>query len=134
MKKLLCVLVAGGVCLAFSAGIAAAEDQTAPAITLKEKIVADRAAVKQEKLQIKTNAAAAKQEEKIIKGQIKDAAVSGDRDTLRGLRENLKAARKENFQQKAADRKEFLKAKEDLKQSLKAAREARPVKVPKPKQ
>jgi len=121
MKKYLLVLSAILLSLFLSqVGMIFAEE--APAAGWKQALMNDRAQVKEEKLQIKENAAAAKTEELELKKQIQAAVTAGDHATAKKLREQLKAMHQENVRTRVQDKQELQSDLRELKSDRVEAR------------
>jgi len=92
---------------------------------LREEIRADREALKAEMTEIKTNAEAARSEEKTLREQLKNAIVANDTTTAAGLKETLKQTHGENVAQKQADLQNLKESRKELHQDVQAARKTR---------
>lgn len=87
----------------------------------KSGLEADKAKIAEEKLQIKTNATAARAEEKDLHQQIRDAQAAGDTAKVESLRTQLKATHQENAGQMRQDKQELGAAKKELRTDRKEA-------------
>jgi len=99
----------------------ASESSTA-AYTTHREITSDKEAIRTEKEQMKSNALASKREEKALQEQIKQAIQSGDKQTAKSLKAQLKAMHQENVQQKQQDNQELKAARQELRSDKKEAR------------
>jgi DNA-binding ferritin-like protein len=89
------LLVLGGLSVALwtcSAAYVHAQEETS-----------DKGQFKALRSEIKSNSESARQDEKALQDQIKQAEASGDRETARSLREQLRSMHQENVQQKQQD-------------------------------
>lgn len=100
--RLKTMMVITGFFVCSSGLVFAQETDTASASSTdyKQKIESDKAAIKTEKDTFKENASAARQEEKELFDQIRTAEQSGDHDTAKSLKEQLKTVHQENVEQK----------------------------------
>ena len=91
--------------------------------TWKQELISDRQALKEEHQSIAENAQAAKQEERQLKDQIHQAIQSGDYETARSLKDQLKETHQENIEQIHGDIQEFQEARQEFKNDLQSARQ-----------
>lgn len=125
MKKVFWVFVAVVFCFSLFNGVTACAEETSGSSSTnwKEQLTADKAKVKEQHQEIKTNAQTARAEEKDLKQQIKDARAAGDTQKVAELKAQLKATHHENVQQRKQDKQELKSAKKQLHQDKKAARQ-----------
>lgn len=91
----------------------------------KAQLESDKAAVSSQKAEIKSNAESARAEEKDLLDRIKTAQESGDRETAKSLRQQLKSTHRENVSEMKTDKAELKEARQQLKSDSKAARKDR---------
>lgn len=115
----------GTVCFSFLISICMAYAQEAPATvtTLKQELSSDRQQIKEDVLENKENAQAAKTDEEKLKEQIKAATDAGDFATAKQLKDQLKLIHQENVQEKVEDKKELQSDIRELKGDIKEARQ-----------
>jgi len=118
MRDILVYALAVALCLAPGVPVAIAQDAG-----YKEERAADKQAIEIQKAAIKENAAAARQEEVAIKEQIRAAEQSGDMETVKNLKEQLRATRRQNMQERQQDRHAIGEAKKEMRQDRKEARQ-----------
>jgi hypothetical protein len=108
MRKIALVFTA----MVFAAGLAA------PFIAhaADTDIAADKAAIKAQHETMKEHAEAARAEEKEMRGKIKEAAQSGDKEKAKTMRQELRKTHRENVQQRHEDKKAMHDMKKDLRQ------------------
>ncbi len=123
MKKILVCIGIIILCIAAAIPVAVAQNETSS--TIRGEIAGDRQAIRSEAQDIKEDASAAKQEEKQLKDQILAAEQSGDMETARNLRDQLKAMHRENVRDRQQDKKEMKDARQELRQDIKEARQER---------
>jgi len=126
VKKLIAIFTIAGLALS-TAGIGTlrAEDATDTKTTLKEDLDQKLSALKEQKSAMQTHAREAKQEENVLRDQIKTAVQSGDKTTAQQLRESLKTTHQENVQQRKDDKSTMKTARQDLRADRKIARQTR---------
>ena len=112
--------------MAFCAEESASESTGAEATTdWKQEISSDKAAIKTERDQMKTDSSTARQEEKALHRQIKQAMEAGDTQKAESLRAQVKAMHQENVQQKEQDRQDLNAARQEMRSDKKEAQIAR---------
>lgn len=87
----------------------------------KQEISSDREQLKGVKDEIKGNAQTAREEEKNLREQIRQAEQSGDPATAESLKEQLRTTHQENVQQMQEDRQGLKDARQELKTDVKGA-------------
>ncbi len=121
------VVLCAGLCTAFAVNLFAAEesssasDAVAPEQAQKGEISSDRQQIGEEKDVMKGNAQAARQEEKNLRDKMREAYKSGDRETAKSLKEELKTTHQENVQQKKEGLGKIKEMRQELKSDIKEA-------------
>jgi len=124
MKKFVLAFVIFSLCLVpLWANVFAQEEASESGTDWKQEVSADIQQLKEQRQGIKQNAEAARQEEKNLRDQMHQAVQSGDMETAKSLREQLKAAHQENLQQKQQDIQALKEAKQGIKQDVRQARQ-----------
>lgn len=96
---------------------------TAAGTDWKQELISGRQEMQEQRQQMKENAQSARTEEKELKDQIQAAVQSGNMESARQLRDQLKAMHQENVQQMIQDKKELQSERRDLRQDLQQARQ-----------
>src|SRR3989338_5050683 len=126
MKKIWLAISISSLSLIFWNGAFAQESGTQEAASTekswKEELSAGRQELKGQAQELKEHAQAAKQEMKDLKEQIHSALQSGDMETAKRLRDELKARHQEHLQQRKEDFQALHKARQEFKEDVKAAR------------
>jgi outer membrane murein-binding lipoprotein Lpp len=126
MKKiflLFSVIVLGGLLMNVCPA-RAADTLVSSGAGLKEELKTDRQQIKEELEESKDNAQEAKTEENQLKEQIKAAVASGDLESARKLREQLRLKHQENMQERVQDKEDIQEAGQELKSDIKEARQS----------
>ena len=124
MRKMLWIWVVAVFCGSFfcAARVHAEDSSASSTMSLKDQLEADKAAIKTQKGEIKTNSQTARSEEKSLREQIRAARKAGDTAKVKDLETQLKTLHKSNVQEKQEDKKDLGDAKKELKQDRRAAR------------
>jgi hypothetical protein len=129
MRDILVYALAVALCLAPGIPVAIAQDDTSSGSTgraalrasYKEERTADKQAIESQKAAIKEQATAAHQEEGALKEQIRAAEQSGDIETAKNLREQLKSVHQQNKQERQQSRQAIGEAKKEMRQDKREA-------------
>jgi F0F1-type ATP synthase membrane subunit b/b' len=112
----------GVFCLLIVMGIALAQETSNPSAA-KGEIKSDIQQIKAQRDTIHENAQAAREEEKQLKQQIKEAVAAGDHKTAKKLRDQLHATHRENVAGMHQDIQSIQRAKQELRSDIKDARQ-----------
>jgi len=132
MKKVFLMFCCIVLCLCFFSVYAVlAEGEEATGVTQenisatdwKQELTSDRQQIKEQRDEVKQNAQEAKGEEKQLRDQIKAAMDSGDMETARKLKEQLRSTHQENVQQMQQDKQDIKISMDDFKGDVKEARQ-----------
>ncbi len=118
-------IVLTGLCLVSPVKLFAQEEATEETGTSnwREEFKADLEQLKQQRAEMKSNAEASRQEEKVLIDQMQEAIKNGDYETAKSLRQELRATHRENVEGMKSDRQQFKENRQELRSDVKNARE-----------
>jgi hypothetical protein len=125
MKKIFLIFSGINFCFfLFGTGNIHAAEALSSAADAKQEIISDRQQIKQEIVESKDDAQAAKTEERLLKEKIKAALDSEDWDTASRLKQQLMSMHQENVQEKIQDKQEIRDDAQELRSDMQEARQA----------
>jgi hypothetical protein len=89
----------------------------------KQEFSADKQQIKEQRDSVKTNAEAARSEEKSLRDQIDQAIKAGDPEKAKALREQLKSIHQENVGQKQQDLQGLQESRKEMRSDAQEARQ-----------
>jgi hypothetical protein len=108
----------------FACRAAVAEDAVVPPADPKAVVAAGKAAIEDQKQEVKANATDAKIKEQNLRVQMQQAAAAGDKEKAASLRAELKAAHIANMKERKADIKGLKDSRKKLHRDAKEAHKA----------
>lgn len=120
------ILLVTGLCAAYAVNVFAEGEDSSASGQVQGDVSSDKQQIADQRDAMKSNAQAARQEEKNLRDKMHEAYQSGDVETAKSLREELKTTHQENVQQKQQDIQNI----KGMRQEFKEAHPKRPLPPP----